>query len=67
MEETPDPLELVRARIQHTIRTFVTGSAAPPRRLAPRDHPGLFGPDSVTWHVLLDSNTGPSAALRMPP
>jgi uncharacterized protein (DUF2236 family) len=52
----PDPVELVRLRIQRTVRTFLTGSAAPPRRDQDRLDPGLFGPDSATWQVHADTS-----------
>jgi uncharacterized protein (DUF2236 family) len=51
-----DPVELVRLRLQRTVRTFLTGSAAPPRRDVHRADPGLFGPDSVTWRVHADTS-----------
>jgi uncharacterized protein (DUF2236 family) len=55
VEAAPDPLELMRARLQHTLRTFLTGTAAPPRRLGPRVDHGLFGPESATWRVHADT------------
>ena len=56
MEVAPDPLELVRARIQRSVRAFLTGSSAPPHHDPDRDDPGLFGPTSVTWRVHADTS-----------
>jgi uncharacterized protein (DUF2236 family) len=54
MDQAADPLELVRLRLQRTLRTFVSGSPEPPVRPVDRVDPGLFGPDSVTWRVHAD-------------
>ena len=47
-------IEPVRIEIQHLVRSFVTGSAAPPRRLYDPDDPSLFEPDSAIWRVHAD-------------
>ncbi|MEO5838701.1 MAG: oxygenase MpaB family protein [Acidimicrobiales bacterium] len=47
-------IEPVRLEIQHLVRSFVTGSPAPPRRLSDPDDPSLFEPDSAIWRVHAD-------------
>jgi uncharacterized protein (DUF2236 family) len=56
MDQPVDPLELVRTRLQRTLRTLVSGSPEPPARPVDRDDPGLFGPASVTWRVHADAS-----------
>jgi uncharacterized protein (DUF2236 family) len=56
MDQPDDPIELVRRRLQRTLRTFVSGSGEPPSRPIDRPDPGLFGPDSVTWRVHADAS-----------
>jgi uncharacterized protein (DUF2236 family) len=56
MDQHADPMELVRLRLQRTLRTFVSGSPEPPARPVDRPDPGLFGPDSVTWRVHADAS-----------
>jgi uncharacterized protein (DUF2236 family) len=55
MDQPVDPVELLRLRLQRTLRTFVSGSPEPPVRPVDRPDPGLFGPDSVTWRVHADA------------
>jgi len=47
-------IEPVRIEIQHLVRSFVTGSPSPPKRLSDPDDPGLFEPDSAIWRVHAD-------------
>jgi uncharacterized protein (DUF2236 family) len=47
-------IEPVRIEIQHLVRSFVTGSPQPPRRLFDPSDPSLFEPDSVIWRVHAD-------------
>jgi uncharacterized protein (DUF2236 family) len=56
MDREDDPIELVRLRLQRILRTFVTGSDAPPERLRRRSEPGLFDTDSVIWRVHADAS-----------
>jgi uncharacterized protein (DUF2236 family) len=55
MEPVGDPVEDVRLRVQRTVRSFLTGSPAPPVHPVDREDPGLFGPRSVTWRVHADT------------
>jgi uncharacterized protein (DUF2236 family) len=56
MDQAADPIELVRQRLQRTLRTFVSGSPKPAIHPTDRDDPGLFGPGSVTWRVHADAS-----------
>ncbi|TML12716.1 MAG: DUF2236 domain-containing protein [Actinobacteria bacterium] len=47
-------IEPVRIEIQLLVRSFVTGSPSPPKRLSDPDDPGLFEPDSAIWRVHAD-------------
>ena len=47
-------IEPVRLEIQHLVRSFVTGSKTPPRRLSDPDDPSLFEPESAIWRVHAD-------------
>ena len=59
MGQSGDPIEIVRRRLQRSLRHLVSGSPEPPLRLAAgRTDEGLFGPESMTWRIHADAIEG---------
>lgn len=56
VDRPDDPIELVRRRLQRSLRLLVSGNPEPPSPPALRPDDGLFGPHSVTWRVHADAS-----------
>jgi uncharacterized protein (DUF2236 family) len=57
MDQTGDPIEVVRRRLQRSLRFLVSGSPEPPVRMSTDRHDeGLFGPHSMTWRIHADAS-----------